>query len=61
MMTTICGKYDQSQDLEKDFKNQHKPLNRHVLYFRSYRLYLFKFIYSLLLKELSTIRLHFYK
>ncbi len=34
-MTTInaciCGKYDESQDLENDFQDKHGPLNKHVL------------------------------
>jgi hypothetical protein len=35
LMTTInaciCGKYDESQDLENDFQDKHGPLNEHVL------------------------------
>ena len=26
----ICGKYDESQDFENDFKDKHGPLNKHV-------------------------------
>jgi hypothetical protein len=26
----ICGKYDESQDFENDFKDKHGPLNEHV-------------------------------
>jgi hypothetical protein len=36
-MTTIfaciCGKYDESQDLENDFKDKHGPLNENVNFF----------------------------
>jgi hypothetical protein len=32
IMACICAKYDESQDLENDFKDKHGPLNKHVIY-----------------------------
>ena len=39
IFSCICGKYDESQDLENDFKDKREPLNEHVIFFYS----LFKF------------------
>jgi len=32
IFSCICGKYDESQDLENDFKDKHEPLNEQVLF-----------------------------
>ena len=32
IFSVICGKYDESQDLENDFKDKHRPLNKHVFF-----------------------------
>ena len=32
IFSVICGKYDESQDLENDFKDKHGPLNKHVFF-----------------------------
>ena len=33
IVACICGKYDESKDLENDFKDKHGPLNEQVLFF----------------------------
>ncbi len=33
LFACIYGKYDESQDLENDFKDKHGPLHKHVLFF----------------------------
>jgi hypothetical protein len=32
IFSVICGKYDENQDLENDFKDKHGPLNKHVFF-----------------------------
>jgi hypothetical protein len=32
IVACICGKYDESQDLENDFIDKHGPLNEQVLF-----------------------------
>jgi hypothetical protein len=32
IFSVICGKYDESQDLENDFKDKQGPLNKHVFF-----------------------------
>jgi len=33
ILSCVCGKYDESQDLENDFKEQHEPLKRKVIFY----------------------------
>jgi hypothetical protein len=35
IVACICGKYDESQDLENDFKDKRESLNEHVIFFYS--------------------------
>jgi hypothetical protein len=63
-MTTIfvclCGKYDESQNLENDFKDKNGPLNRQVLFLR-FSIKFYDFIKNkifILLKEQETSQLH---
>ena len=35
IFSCICGNYDESQDLENDFKDKREPLNEHVIFFYS--------------------------
>jgi hypothetical protein len=32
ILSCVCGKYDESQDLVNDFKDKNGPLNNHVLF-----------------------------
>ena len=32
ILSCVCGKYDESQDLVNDFKDKNGPLNKHVLF-----------------------------
>ena len=61
-MTTIfvclCGKNDESQNLENDFKDKNGPLNRQVLFLRfSIKILGFSKDFCLL-KEQETSQLH---
>ncbi len=33
ILTCVCGKYDESQDFENDFKDKHGPLKKYVLFY----------------------------
>ena len=35
IFSCICGKYDESQDLENDFKDKRELINEHVMFFYS--------------------------
>ena len=54
IFSCICGKYDDSQDLENDFKDKHEPLNEHVIIF--YSLFNISFIRILVEKSLFILR-----
>ena len=41
IFSVICGKYDESQDLENDFKDKHGPLNKHVFFSENISSFLF--------------------
>ena len=61
-MTTIfvclCGKYDESQNLENDFKDKNGSLNRQVL-FLLFSINFWDFLkIFILLKEQETSQLH---
>jgi len=43
IFSVICGKYDESQDLENDFKDKHGPLNKHVFFSENMFSFLFEY------------------
>ena len=58
ILSCVCGKYDESQNLENDFQDKNGPLNRQVLFlWFSIKLCDFFKIFNLL-KEQETSQLH---
>jgi hypothetical protein len=44
IFSVICGKYDESQDLENDFKDKHGPLNKHVFFVKIFFHFFFEYL-----------------
>ena len=62
IIACICGKYDESQDLENDYKDKQGPLNKHV-FFCDFQLQInlsspFSLNFFILFKDEATSHLH---
>jgi len=60
IFSVICGKYDESQDLENDFKDKNGPLNKQVVLMTIYFHFLFEYLSKVfyLFKEFRASQLH---